>query len=87
LTAWPKNASDGVANESCLTRSRIEIDGRLLQFERYVIGERILRRFSTIRLAVLMPEEHINRFVETMVRGAGAQMTGNHDRAEAAAWL
>ena len=65
----------------------IEIDGRMLQFERYMIGERIVARLSEIRLAVLMPEEQINRFVETMVRGAGAQMLVTSDRDEAAAWL
>jgi hypothetical protein len=66
---------------------QIEVAGRVLEYERYVMGGYILSRLAGIRLAVLFPADQITKFTEGVVRGAGAPMLVTSDRAEALAWL
>ena len=65
----------------------IEVAGRVLEYERYVMGGYILSRLAGIRLAVLFPDDQITKFTEGVVRGAGAPLLVTSDRAEAMAWL
>ncbi len=65
----------------------IQVDGRVLEYERFVLGSYILEKLEGVRLAVLFPEEQINSFTQNLVRGAGSPMLVTSDREEAILWL
>jgi hypothetical protein len=65
----------------------IQIAGRVLEFERFVLGQRIGEKFRNIRFAALFPADQINKFAESIAVGAGAQFLVTHDREEALRWL
>jgi|GEM_PF-4329311 len=76
--------SSGRVLVDCLS---IEIDGRVLEYERYVLGGYILEKLRGVRLAVLFPPDQINRFAQNIVRGGGSAMLVTSDRDEALLWL
>ena len=65
----------------------IQVDGRVLEYERYVLGGKILDKLEGVRLAVLFPREQINLFTQNIVRGGGRAMLVTSDRDEALLWL
>ncbi|MBI1355922.1 MAG: hypothetical protein GC160_16400 [Acidobacteria bacterium] len=65
----------------------IEVPGAVFEFERYLLGERIARKLQGLRLAVLFPGDHINKFAESVANRGGAAMLVTHDRDAAEAFL
>ena len=64
-----------------------EIVGRVLEYERFVVGQRIGSRLRDVRLAILFPAVQINKFAESIAVEAGAEFLVTGDREEALSWL
>jgi len=65
----------------------VTIAGRVLQFERYLVGKHVGATLWHIRLAALLPEHQINKFGESIAREAGVDFLVTGDRDEAIRWL
>lgn len=65
----------------------VEIEGHVLDFERYVTGRHIAERLRNVRLATLFPEEQITKFAESVAVKAGAALLVTSDHDEALHWL
>jgi hypothetical protein len=65
----------------------IEIAGKVLEFERFLVGQHIAAVLRHVRLAALFPAEQINRFAESIAVKAGAEFFVSSDRDEALRWL
>lgn len=75
------------SNRVLMDALAIQVDGLVLQYERFVIGAYILEKLKGVRLAVLFPPDQINSFTQNVVRGAGSPMLVTSDREEALRWV
>lgn len=65
----------------------MEIAGKVLEFERFLIGQHIAAVLHHVRLAALFPAEQINKFAESIAVKGGAEFFVSSDRDEALRWL
>jgi hypothetical protein len=65
----------------------VRIEGHLLEFERFVVGNCIASRLRHIKIAALFPDHQINKFAESIAVEAGAEFLVSGDRDEALHWL
>jgi hypothetical protein len=65
----------------------LEIAGKVLEFERFLVGQHIAAVLRHVRLAALFPAEQINRFAESIAVKGGAEFFVSSDRDEAIRWL
>lgn len=65
----------------------MEIAGKVLEFERFLVGQHIAAVLRHVRMAALMPAEQINKFAESIAVKGGAEFFVTSDRDEALRWL
>ena len=65
----------------------IEIAGRVMKSERFVVGRHIGETLRHVRLATLFPEEQIDKVAESIAVAAGAEFLVTSSRQEALRWL
>lgn len=65
----------------------VEIEGQVLDFERYITGQRVAEKLRNVRLVTLFPEEQITKFAESVAVKAGAALLVTSDHDEALHWL
>jgi hypothetical protein len=65
----------------------MEIAGKVLEFERFLVGQHIAAVLRHVRFAALFPAEQINKFGESIAVKAGAEFFVTSDRDEALRWL
>jgi hypothetical protein len=65
----------------------VEIAGKVLEFERFLVGQHIAAVLRHVRLAALFPAEQINKFGESIAVKGGAEFLVTSDRDEALRWL
>jgi hypothetical protein len=65
----------------------LQFAGKVLEFERFLVGQHIAAVLRHVRLAALFPAEQINKFGESIAVKAGAEFLVTSDRDEALRWL
>lgn len=65
----------------------VEVSGFVLDFERFVLGQRVAEKLRHIRMATLFPAEQITKFAESVANQAGATLLVTSNRDEALRWL
>ena len=65
----------------------VQIEGRVLEFERFVVGRRVGSKLREIKLAALFPPHQINKFAESIAIADGADLFVTGERDEAIRWL
>ena len=65
----------------------VEIAGKVLEFERFLVGQHIAAVLRHVKFAALFPAEQINKFGESIAVKGGAEFLVTSDRKEALQWL
>lgn len=65
----------------------MEIHGLVLEFERFLVGERVADVLQGIKLAAVFPAEQINKFGERIAVKRGAKLFVTSTQDEALQWL
>ena len=65
----------------------VRVEGRMLEFERFVAGRRVGSKLRHVKLAALFPGHQINKFAESIAIADGADLLVTSDRHEAIRWL
>jgi hypothetical protein len=65
----------------------VKIAGKVLEFERFLVGQHVAAALRQVRLAALFPAEQINKFGESIAVKGGAEFLVTSDRGEALLWL